>query len=148
VSARIRPYEPADEQGTLAVWFAAGKATYTFLPTWTTITRAQAESVFRGITSRCELMVAEVDGGIVGFLAMDGSYVDRLYVHPDNQRQGWGKRLLDAARQQWPAGLELHTHQQNHGARSFYEANGFTAVRFGISPAPESAPDVEYHWRP
>lgn len=24
----------------------------------------------------------------------------------------------------------------------------FVAVRFGTSPPPESAPDVEYHWRP
>jgi ribosomal protein S18 acetylase RimI-like enzyme len=47
-----------------------------------------------------------------------------------------------------PQGLELHTHQQNTGARRFYERHGFAAVRFGLSPPPESAPDVEYHWRP
>jgi hypothetical protein len=28
------------------------------------------------------------------------------------------------------------------------EHHGFKAVQFGISPSPESAPDVEYHWRP
>jgi len=64
-------------------------------------------------------MVAEVDGRIVGFLAMDDSYIDRLYVHPDHQRQGWGKRLLEVARRQSPAGVELHTHLENRGARSF-----------------------------
>jgi hypothetical protein len=29
-----------------------------------------------------------------------------------------------------------------------YEGQGFVAVKYGLSPAPESAPDVEYHWRP
>lgn len=41
-----------------------------------------------------------------------------------------------------------YTHQENHAARSLYERRGFTAVQFGMSPLPESAPDVEYHWRP
>jgi ribosomal protein S18 acetylase RimI-like enzyme len=47
-----------------------------------------------------------------------------------------------------PDGLELHTHQENTKARRFYEKHGFEVVRFGVSPPPESAPDVEYHWRP
>jgi hypothetical protein len=29
-----------------------------------------------------------------------------------------------------------------------YERHGFKAVKFGTSPPPESAPNVEYHWRP
>jgi len=33
-------------------------------------------------------------------------------------------------------------------ARAFYEKQGFVAVRFGQSLPPESAPDVEYRWRP
>jgi ribosomal protein S18 acetylase RimI-like enzyme len=47
-----------------------------------------------------------------------------------------------------PNGLELHTHQENESACAFYEKHGFAAVKYGISPAPESVPDVEYHWRP
>ena len=61
---------------------------------------------------------------------------------------GAGTALLDEARRRSPGGLELHTHQQNASARAFYEKHGFEAVRFGISPPPESSPDVEYHWRP
>ncbi len=30
---------------------------------------------------------------------------------------------------------------------AFYEKNGFIAEKYGISPPPESEPDVEYHWR-
>ena len=33
-------------------------------------------------------------------------------------------------------------------SRAFYEKRGFSAVRFGVSPPPESEADVEYHWKP
>ena len=85
---------------------------------------------------------------MVAFLAMRSSYIDRLYVDPARQRRGWGTRLLEHARALSPRGLELHTHVENHVARALYEKHGFVAVRFGVSPPPESAPDVEYHWRP
>ena len=131
------------------VWHRSGLAAYTYLPTWQAFDRAQALEVFRAtILARCELWVAEENGRVVGFLAMNGSYLDRLYIDPELQRRGWGTRLLEHARSLSPSGLELHTHVENHAARALYEKNGFVAVRFGTSPPPESAPDVEYHWRP
>ena len=59
--------------------------------------------------------------------------------------KGWGKRFIHLAMQLSQGGLELHTHQENHAARSHYERRGFKAVRFRISPPPESTSDVEYH---
>jgi len=148
-SKRIRRYDDRDEIPTFDVWFQSCKATYTFLPMWQTLSREQAWSFFRDrIVANCDLWVAEQDDTVVAYLAMDGSYVDRLYVSPNELRKGWGMLLLEKAKQLSPSGLELHTHQQNHTARLFYEANGFMAVRFGTSPPPELAPDVEYHWRP
>jgi ribosomal protein S18 acetylase RimI-like enzyme len=79
---------------------------------------------------------------------MDGSYIFRMYVDPADWRKGWGARLIDFAKRRSPGGLELHTHLENHAARRLYEKHGFTAVKFGMSPPPESAADVEYHWRP
>jgi len=78
----------------------------------------------------------------------NGSYIDRMYVDPIEWRKGWGARLVALAKELSPSGLELHTHQENHAARALYEKQGFVAVRFGQSLPPESAPDVEYHWRP
>jgi ribosomal protein S18 acetylase RimI-like enzyme len=59
-----------------------------------------------------------------------------------------GLALLETAQTLSPVGLELHTHIENHTARSFYEKHGFRVVRFGMSPPPENEPDVEYAWRP
>jgi ribosomal protein S18 acetylase RimI-like enzyme len=82
------------------------------------------------------------------FPCNSGSYVDRLYVLPSFQRVGIGTTLIGHAEDLSPNGLELHPHQKNRVARDFYEKQGFKAVRFGVSPAPENEPDVEYHWRP
>jgi ribosomal protein S18 acetylase RimI-like enzyme len=78
---------------------------------------------------------------------MKGTYIDRLYVDPLEWRKRWGTQLVSFAKHVFPRGLELHTHQENVVARALYERHGFRAVKFGVSPPPESAPDVEYHWR-
>ena len=100
------------------------------------------------IRAKCVIWVGTLNEQIVAYLAMNGSYIDRLYVDPSAWRQGWGTRFIHLAKQLSPHGLELHTHQENTAARALYERHGFRAAKFGISPPPESAPDVEYHWRP
>ena len=133
----------------MAVWHRAGIAAYTYLPTWQAFTLEQARVVFREhVLSRCSIRVGTLNDRIVAFLAMHGSYMDRLYVDPVEWRCGWGTRFVELAKRISPAGLELHTHVENAAARALYERHGFRVVKFGISPPPESAPDVEYHWRP
>ena len=144
----IRKYRPTDRVQTSSIWFRAGKDEYTYLDNWRELSGAQAACVFEEVIERnCDIWVAE-DTEVVAFLAMKDSYIDRLYVDPSRQGCGWGSRLLAKTKALFPHGLESHTHQQNTRARSFYEKHGFQAVKFGTSPPPESAPDVEYHWRP
>jgi ribosomal protein S18 acetylase RimI-like enzyme len=90
--------------------------------------------------------VAELDGQVCAFMAIAASLIDHLYVDPDFQRQGIGKALLEHAKSLSPGSLVLYTFQSNARGRAFYEQNGFRAVRFGVSPPPESEPDVEYRW--
>jgi len=94
-----------------------------------------------------QVWVVEVDNYPVAFMAMNKEFVDQLYIHPDYWRQGIGNALLNLARTQSPEHVWLYTLQINVNARAFYEENGFVAEKFGVSPPPESAPDVEYHWR-
>ena len=94
-----------------------------------------------------QVFVVESDERPVAFMAMRDDFIDHLYVHPHYQKQGLGKLLLEYARQLSPDHIWLFTLQINRNAREFYERNGFTAEKFGMSPPPESEPDVEYHWR-
>ena len=95
-----------------------------------------------------QVWVVEADNYPVGFMAMNKDFVDQLYIHPDYQRRGIGNALLNLARERSPEHVWLYTLQINVDARAFYEENGFVAEKFGMSPPPESEPDVEYHWRP
>ena len=143
----IRPFRNDDEIDTVRVWHRAGRAAYTYLPGWQAFTLEGAGQVFRDvIRAQCEIWVGTKDDRIVAYLAMNGSYIDRMYVDPDHWRQGWGAQLIAHAKSISPKRLELHTHQENHVARKLYEKHGFRAVKFGTSPPPESAPNVEYHW--
>jgi GNAT superfamily N-acetyltransferase len=145
----IRPFQQGDEPAVVGVWYRSGQAAYTFLPTWQALTLEVAAKVFREvIRTQCDIWVGTVDEQVVAYLAMKGSYVDRMYVDPSEWRKGWGTRFVALAKNLSPDGLELHTHQENLAARALYEKHGFTAVKFGVSPPPECAPDVEYHWRP
>ena len=99
------------------------------------------------ILTENKIWVVEIDDDPVAFLAMQNDFIDRLYVHPDYQNRGIGRALLKHAHQLSPDHLWLYTLQINMDARVFYEKNGFIAEKFGISPPPESEPDVEYHWR-
>lgn len=94
-----------------------------------------------------EVWVAVCEARILALLAINEDSVEQLYVDPTVQREGIGTALLDFAKSRSPDRLGLHTHQSNVSARAFYEAAGFRAVEFGISPAPESEPDVRYEWR-
>jgi GNAT superfamily N-acetyltransferase len=94
-----------------------------------------------------QLWVYESEGVPVAFLGIENDFLDRLYVDPKHHRRGFGQELLDFAKTLSPNHLWLYTHAANKMARIFYEKNGFVAESFGVSPAPESEPDVEYHWR-
>ncbi len=91
--------------------------------------------------------VVKMDNRSVAFIATQNDFIDQLYIHPDYQRRGIGKALLNFARERFPEHIWLYTSQVNVNARAFYEKNGFIAEKFGISPPPESEPDIEYHWR-
>ncbi len=145
----IREFQDADEADVVGVWHRSGLAAYTFLPAWRAFTLEEASWVFENvIRPNCAIWVGTLDERIVAYLALQGSWVNRLFVDPPEWRTGWGTQLIRLAKQLSPGGLQLYTHQENYAARALYKQQGFKVVKFGISPPPESAPDVEYHWRP
>lgn len=103
-----------------------------------------------------EVLVAEFraspEGGgaaePAGFVALDGTELEQLYIAPGLRRRGIGSLLLDAAKRGGRDELTLYTFQRNTGARAFYERHGFTAVSFDDgSRNEEKEPDVRYRWR-
>lgn len=152
-SLLVRPMRATELEDVIVLWHETSDDTYGFIAAERGRTLAERREYFRAqVAPRCDLWVAEtgseVSSELHGFLGIVGDYIDRMYVHPASQRRGVGSALLQQARSLSPAGLRLHTHQKNTRARAFYEKHGFFAVELGMSPPPESEPDVLYRWLP
>jgi ribosomal protein S18 acetylase RimI-like enzyme len=145
---RIRLYRPEDLDAVVELWYRS----------WTTVLPglqhpqpvSEWHRRFREeISQEQTVWVAELDGRVVGFLAMyvPRGYVDQLYVEPALQGQGLGTALLARARAASPGGLSLHALQANVAARAFYERHGFIVGETGTNLV-NGQPNVEYHWTP
>jgi GNAT superfamily N-acetyltransferase len=143
----IRPYKSDDFITVTSLWRRAREQAFPKFQRVKGHTFEEDKAYFREvILVNNDVWVAELNGEAAAFMAIAGDFIDQLYVDPDYQRSGLGKALLDHARTLSPGHLWLFTLQFNTHGRTFYEQNGFRAVKLGISPPPESEPDVEYHW--
>jgi GNAT superfamily N-acetyltransferase len=142
----IRRMRPGEVESVVRLWRRSRDASQPWLEARMGHTAEDDMRFFEGaIVPGNDVWVA-IDAEVVGFLAIKGERLGWLYVDPPAQGKGVGTALLDKAKALSPEGLTLHTHQRNAGARAFYERRGFRAVRFGVSPPPESEPDVLYLW--
>jgi ribosomal protein S18 acetylase RimI-like enzyme len=143
----IRPYRSDDFNPVTTLWWRARELAFPDFQRKKGHTFEEDQAYFRDvILINNDVWIVEMDGQPVAFMAIAGDFIDQLYVHPDYQRIGLGESLLAHARTLSPEHLWLYTFQFNINGRAFYEKNGFRIVKLGISPAPESEPDVEYHW--
>lgn len=131
----VRRGTPADLPRALAIWRAAVDATHGFL---TPADRAEIDALVVDWLPTVELWVVD-DGAVpVGFLVMDGTMIDALFVDPAVHGRGFGTALLGHALALAPDAL-VDASEQASNALPFYEARGF--VRIGRS-------ETDPHGRP
>lgn len=144
----IRDYRDPDFDSVTILWRVAREKSLPDFQRQKGYFFYEDQNYFRDhVLKQNQVWVVEMDDRAVAFMAMKNDFIDQLYIHPDYQRRGIGRALLDFARERSPEHVWLYTLQVNVNARAFYEKNGFIAEKFGISPPPESEPDIEYHWR-
>lgn len=121
----IRPYAGDDLDELLDLWYEASLIAHSFLTEeFLAIERVEIAEQWLPMA---ETMVYEQEGRVVGFLAMIGNEVGGIFVHPDHQRRGIGRALMDRARNSRPL-LELNVFEANEIGRAFYDAYGFRLV--------------------
>ena len=138
----------SDDTPALAALFTRTRRTcMPYLPALHTADEDQAwmrDVVFKN----CDVWLAELDGRLAGFLAVNGDLLEHLYVHPHFHNRGVGSSLLDKARELMPGGFTLWVFQQNAQARRFYERHGLVLLReTDGANNEECTPDAEYAWR-
>ena len=90
----------------------------------------------REIENGWSLFVADDDGRIAAMLALHlrDRYLDQLFVAPDDQGKGLGKRLLAFTRQQLPDEIWLRCVRENDKAWRWYEREGFVFEKEAVEP--------------
>lgn len=85
--------------------------------------------------------------GLLGFAAVDRDWLEHLYVDPEEQGRGVGRRLLEDAQHASTGRLALHVFTRNERARRFYATAGFVLAGEGDgSGNEEREPDCTYTW--
>ena len=79
----IRQFKNADESHTANIWLKSGQDEYAYLPQFQALDGEKALKVFHNaIANECEIWLETNDPSIRGFIALQGSYIDRLYIEP------------------------------------------------------------------
>lgn len=143
----IREYAAGDFDVLTARWHETNLVSYRYNEVQQKHTLAEARAFFRNrVLPTCRVLVAARAGKLLGLLALEAPWIQHFAIFPEHQRQGIGSALLQRARALSPDELRLFTFQRNVAGRAFYDKHHFTVVAFGVSPAPELEPDVEYRW--
>ncbi len=108
---------------------------------------ASEQAMARRISSGV-VMVAQNAGGIVGFVAYEGGFLECLYLEKEARNQGLGRALLDLAKNNGAETVSLWVLQRNHAARRFYAREGFCEVELGDGDDNEEGlPDIRLEWK-
>jgi ribosomal protein S18 acetylase RimI-like enzyme len=141
----IRRYQENDFDDLVSRWHQTNLVSYRYVAEQQKHSADDARHFFRTtLLAACQVWVATAADDLVGMIALEVPWIRHFAVFPGFQRRGVGSALLEKAQECSPRELRLFTFQRNEAARAFYAKHDFIAVAFGISPAPESEPDVEY----
>ncbi|WP_319775092.1 GNAT family N-acetyltransferase [Breoghania sp.] len=138
----IRPYEAATDLEKLSkIWFDASLKAHPFIGEPRLV--EQRRLIEEEYLPKAETSVACLNGEAVGFISLLGSFVGGIFVAPDRQGLGIGRRLISHALER-KGELSLEVYTANEQAVQFYATLGFQEMSrrdvddFGL-PFPNAA---------
>jgi putative acetyltransferase len=120
--AKIRKSTLADGTRVMEIWRRAVDATHDFLRPEDR-RDIEGEVVVFLPSAPLDLAVDETDRA-VGFMLLNGSHMEALFVDPDFRGSGIGRALVEDAVKRYPD-LSTDVNEQNLQAIGFYERLGF-----------------------
>jgi putative acetyltransferase len=122
---QLRPYRETDEETSIALWLETWRQAY---PSINFDARVEwwRERWRTELVPVAQIVVADQDGALVGFVTIDSTgYLDQLVVSPAQWGTNVSKALVDEAKLLSPGGVTLKVNADNFRAIRFYERNGF-----------------------
>jgi putative acetyltransferase len=122
-SLDIRRKLPNDTEVLFGIWLKSVQATHTFLSDGDIQYFAPLVRDYLA-SSEAEIWVLCSDSRVVGFMGLSPNKIEAIFVAPEYQRRGGGRRLVEYAQNCYGA-LTVDVNEQNPAARGFYESCGF-----------------------
>ncbi|HAH94868.1 GNAT family N-acetyltransferase [Dielma fastidiosa] len=118
----IRIYRNADQKAVMSIWLQSNLKAHSFIAAdyWQSHYEEVAEML-----SSAQLLVAENDGRICGFIGMYNEMIAGLFVDEHYRGKGIGKMLLDTVKQM-NYQLYLQVYKKNKRALHFYQRESFS----------------------
>ncbi|WP_212630955.1 N-acetyltransferase [Pseudomonas sp. KB-10] len=138
----IRLYHPADSDAVLDLWLKASILAHDFVPE--SFWREQLPAMRDLYLPQAETLVLEEKGQVLGFASLHEQRLAALFVSPDAQGRGLGRRLLDEAKRRRDS-LELGVYRANTRAVAFYRAGRFVTVNETRDPH-TGQPELTMRW--
>jgi putative acetyltransferase len=119
---KIRQYKDSDLEAVLSSWEKATRLAHPFMTEgFLAQERINTAEIYLPNT---DTWVMEIDGEVVGFIALMGNEVGAIFVQPEFHGRGAGKALMDKA-QELHDDLEVEVFKENSIGRKFYSQYGF-----------------------
>lgn len=118
----IRKYRKKDLNGVLSSWKNASKVAHPFLTK--EFLDKERHNIPNVYLPNADTWVAELNGSVIGFIALIGNEVGAIFVEPEFHGMGVGRALMDKA-QALHGDLEVEVFQANAKGRKFYSDYGF-----------------------
>jgi len=118
----IRQFQSEDTEAVVKAWRSASELAHPFLTT--AFLDQETENLRNIYLVAAEIWVTEIDGKVVGFIAMIENEIGGLFLDPSCHGQGLGRALVDKAVSEKGA-LTVAVFKKNSIGRRFYTAYGF-----------------------
>lgn len=122
----IRSFKNIDIDKVIEIWLSASEIAHNFVPMsfW-----KEKEADMRQIyIPKSETWVFEKNSEVVGFMSLAGNTLAAIFVSPQCQGMGIGKKLLNKAKEIGKE-LNLTVYSENKQAVDFYLKNEFKTLR-------------------
>jgi len=128
----IRIYKDEDVGAVILSWRDASELAHPFLTK--EFLDQEADNVRNVYLKFAETWVTEIDGQVVGFIALVDNEIGGLFLDPKYHGQGLGKAMVDKAVAEKGL-LTVEVFKENVIGRRFYNAYGFRDVEEFIHEA-------------
>lgn len=146
---RIRLRTDSDWPALLDLWVASWREIFPDIDfnarrDWLTRQIARLEAA--GAQTLCLVEISPLS--LAGFVVIDPAtgWLDQICVEPARSGNGYGEKLLRAAREVSPELVQLDVNVENVRAIRFYERNGFKRTGAGENPLSGRA-TLKMEWR-